>query len=133
MQVAPCPANEAERLAALHRLLILDTPADADFDIFAALAAALFDAPLAAVSLVDAERQWFKASVGFEVRETPRSISFCGHAIASPEPVFCVEDTERDTRFADNPLVTGPPYIRFYAGAPILDQAGLALGVLCVA
>jgi diguanylate cyclase (GGDEF)-like protein len=129
---AALPANEAERLAALHATGILDTPPDARFDAFARLAAHLSGAPMALVSLIDADRQWFKAAIGIDLRETPRNTSFCAHAILSPDKVTVVEDATADARFSDNPLVNGAPHIRFYAGAPIIDRAGHALGTLCV-
>ncbi|MGK7861430.1 EAL domain-containing protein [Falsiroseomonas sp. E2-1-a4] len=111
---------------------MLDTPPEARFDGFARLAAHLVGAPIGLVSLVDADRQWFKAAAGLDLRETPRSTSFCAHAILAPDEVMVVEDARLDPRFTDNPLVTGPPHIRFYAGAPIINQHGHALGTLCV-
>jgi diguanylate cyclase (GGDEF)-like protein len=129
---AALPANEIERLAALHAAGILDTSQDARFDAFARLAAHLAGTPMAMVSLIDSDRQWFKAAIGVELRETPRSTSFCAHAILQPDRVMVVEDAAEDPRFADNPLVLGPPHVRFYAGAPIIDRAGHALGTLCV-
>jgi len=128
---APFPPNEADRLAALHRYGILDTPADPRFDRIVALAARLLDMPIALVSLIDAERQWFKAGQGIDLPETPRDISFCTHAVADGA-MLEVSDALQDTRFINNPLVTGDPGIRFYAGAPLLDEAGYALGTLCV-
>jgi diguanylate cyclase (GGDEF)-like protein len=129
---AALPANEADRLAALHATGILDTPPDARFDAFARLAAHLSGAPMALVSLIDADRQWFKAAIGIDMREAPRDSSFCAHAILDPDRVTVVEDATTDERFTDNPLVHGAPHIRFYAGAPIIDRAGHALGTLCV-
>jgi diguanylate cyclase (GGDEF)-like protein len=129
---AALPANEADRLAALHATGILDSPPDARFDAFARLAAHLSGAPVALVSLIDADRQWFKAAIGIDLRQTPRSTSFCAHAILQPDRVTVVEDARGDPRFADNPLVNSQPNIRFYAGAPIIDRAGHALGTLCV-
>lgn len=131
MITAPLPPNEAARLAALHDYGVLDTPEDARFDRIAALAARMLGMPIALVSLVDAERQWFKAHYGLAVRESPRDASFCSHAIA--DGAFLeVPDATADTRFADNPLVLGDPQIRFYAGATLLDPQGYALGTLCV-
>ncbi|MGX9965304.1 EAL domain-containing protein [Roseomonas sp. F4] len=124
--------NETERLKALHATGILDTPTDARFDAFARLAAHLAGTPMALVSLIDADRQWFKAAIGLDLRQTPRRTSFCAHAILDPDAVMVVEDAAQDPRFADNPLVFGPPHIRFYAGAPIIDRDGHALGTLCV-
>jgi GAF domain-containing protein len=131
MHAAPYPANEAERLAALHALLILDTPPEQRFDRIAAFAAAEFDVPIVLLTLLDAERQWFKARVGLALCETGRDISFCGHAILQPD-ILVVPDALEDPRFADNPLVTGAPHIRFYAGAPLQVADGMRLGTLCL-
>lgn len=131
MQAAPIPLDDAARLAALHALLILDTPPEERFDKIVAFAAAEFDVPIATITLVDARRQWFKAKVGTEVCETGRDISFCGHAILQPE-IMVVPDAREDARFADNPLVTGDPFIRFYAGAPLQLPSGARLGTLCL-
>jgi signal transduction histidine kinase len=125
------PSNEAARLGALHDLRLLDTDPETGFDDIVALACAITGAPTALISLVDAERQWFKARVGLDVCETPRSIAFCDHAIRGRD-VLVTLDASRDPRFADNPLVTGAPAIRFYAGAPILTPEGHALGTVCV-
>ena len=124
--------DERERLAALYRYHILDTPAESDFDALVQLAAAICAVPMAAISLIDLDRQWFKASVGLAVAETPRAISFCAHAIMRPTEVLLVADAHADERFRDNPLVTGEPYLRFYAGAPLVTAEGYALGSLCV-
>jgi PAS domain S-box-containing protein len=127
----PPPADEEARLEALRRHRILDTPPEEDFDALVRLAALVCGTPVALVSLVDAERQWLKAGVGVWPRETPREHSLCAHAILKPE-LLCVEDARQDPRFALNPLVTGAPGIRFYAGAPLLTPEGHALGTLCV-
>jgi diguanylate cyclase (GGDEF)-like protein len=132
MTAAARPQNEGERLTALADMCILDTGWSAEFDIFPELASKLFAAPMAAISLVDAERQWFKASVGLADSETPRAVSFCAHAILRPEEAFCIPDAALDPRFADNPLVTGALGLRFYAGAPIFGPDGHVLGTLCV-
>jgi len=128
---APIPGNEAERLEALRRYQILDTRSDPVFDDLAALASYVCGTPIALVSLVDSDRQWIKARVGLDVSETPRDVSFCGHTILANDTLV-VEDTLADSRFADNPLVTSDPKIRFYAGAKLTTSDGHALGSLCV-
>lgn len=127
----PVPPDEAQRLAALRALGILDTPAEERFDRITRVAQRLFDVPIALVSLVDAERQWFKSRQGLTASETGRDISFCGHAIAGTG-VFVVPDARADVRFVDNPLVTGAPHIRFYAGVPLASADGHNLGTLCI-
>jgi len=129
---APIPANEAKRLAVLQRYRILDTAYEALFDEIAAVAAKVCGTPMSAVSLVDAERQWFKARVGLKVAETTRDLAFCAHAIMDPAHLLVVNDATTDERFAANPLVTGDPNIRFYAGAPLVAPDGSAVGTLCV-
>ena len=131
MLKAPIPANEDERLKALRDLLILDTPPEERFDRIVQFARDEFDVPIALLSLVDGDRQWFKARVGLDAEETARDISFCGHAILQPD-VFLVPDASQDARFADNPLVTGGPQIRFYAGAPLELSPGVRIGTLCL-
>jgi diguanylate cyclase (GGDEF)-like protein/PAS domain S-box-containing protein len=131
MQAPALPSNEVERLAALHAAEVLDTTPEEEFDGIARLAASICKAPIARVSLVDKDRQWFKSCVGDDTKETAREISFCGHAILEPD-LFIVEDALADPRFADNPLVLGPDKVRFYAGAPLISKDGLALGSLCV-
>ncbi|MBS0428005.1 MAG: response regulator [Proteobacteria bacterium] len=129
---APLPPDEDRRLAALDELQVLDTGAEAVFDDVVLLASQLCGTPIALVSLIDAERQWFKARVGLDATETPRSDAFCAHAILDPDTVMQVHDAVLDPRFTDNPLVQGEPRIRFYAGAPIVTPAGDALGTVCV-
>jgi two-component sensor histidine kinase/GAF domain-containing protein len=129
----PVPEREAERLAALHRYRILDTPEEEPFNRLAMLARDLFDTPIALVSFIDESRQWFKARVGVAVQQTPRSWAFCAHTIESRDDVpFVVPDASRDPRFAANPLVLGAPHIRFYAAVPMRSPDGHALGTVCV-
>ena len=128
---APTPLNEPERLKTLLDLLILDTPPEQRFDRITQFAREEFEVPTVLLSLVDNNRQWFKSRVGLDACETPRSISFCGHAILQSEPLV-IEDTLEDPRFADNPLVSGAPYIRFYAGAPLELAPGVSVGTLCL-
>ncbi len=126
------PPGEPARLARLRGYRILDTPPDRGYDAVAELAALLCGTPMSAVTLVDGDRQWFKASVGLSLTETPREDSFCDHAMSGPDRVMVVRDTHDDGRFRANPLVTGPPGLRFYAGAPLVTRDGHPLGALCV-
>jgi GAF domain-containing protein len=127
----PMPKDEPERIANLKRYEVLDTPPEKSFDNITFLAALICNTPIALVSLVDSNRQWFKAKFGVKVSETPRDISMCTHAIMHPE-LFIVRDTTKDPRFAQSPLVTRSPKIRFYAGAPIMSPEKHILGTLCV-
>lgn len=131
MKTPDRPANEEERLEALRSCQILDTPSEPTFDALTALAQRLLHVPIALVSLIDRHRQWFKSRQGLEAGETSREISFCGHAVASGQPLL-VHDASADERFVDNPLVSGDLHIRFYAGIPLVTSDGLALGTLCV-
>jgi len=126
------PPDEIERIAALKRYRILDTLAEDAYDDLLAILAGICGAPMGAVTLVDEDRQWFKATLGLDVSQTPRDDSFCAHAILQPNELMVVEDAASDPRFFDNPLVTGGPNLRFYAGAPLTSTDGHALGALCV-
>ncbi|MBS3922951.1 MAG: GAF domain-containing sensor histidine kinase [Nitrosarchaeum sp.] len=123
--------DESSRIQTLHSLNVLDTPPEERFDRITKIAQIMFDVPIALVSLVDSDRQWFKSCAGLSVTETPRSMSFCSHAILN-EDVMTVSDATQDERFANNPLVTGNPNIRFYAGKPIRHPDGEMLGTLCI-
>jgi diguanylate cyclase (GGDEF)-like protein len=127
----PIPIDETCRLQSLHSLRILDTEPEERFDRITRLAKRVFGVPIALVSLVDGHRQWFKSRQGLDASETPREISFCGHAVAKGE-LLVVENAALDGRFRENPLVTGEPRIRFYAGCPLLAPNGSALGTLCI-
>jgi PAS domain S-box-containing protein len=130
MQTPAIPPDEAERLAALRSYAILDTEPEAAYDDLVRVASHLLGVPMALVSLVDAERQWFKARLGLDATEGPRELSFCGHAVAEGRSLV-VPDARQDPRFHDNPAVVGPPHVRFYAGAPLRTPAGHVLGTLC--
>ncbi len=131
MIAAPLHPREDERIATLRRYDILDTAAEARYDDLARIAARLCGTPIALVSLIDTERQWFKSHIGLDTPQTPRDIAFCSHAILGDD-LFEVPDTSADERFHDNPLVTGEPGIRAYTGAPLVTREGLPLGTLCV-
>ncbi len=131
MPAAPFPKDEPARLTALRAYELLDTEPERDFDDLVALAAAIWRTPIALMTLLDEDRQWFKARVGLAIGETDRSAAFCGHAILGTDTMV-VPDALADVRFADNPLVVGAPGIRFYAGSPLITAGGHALGTLCV-
>jgi len=131
MKPAPLHPKERERIAHLKSYELLDTEVDEKFDRLTRLASTLTEAPIATLTLVDTDRQWFKSRVGLEGREGPRETAFCAHAILGDE-IMVVEDATKDERFFDNPLVTGDPKIRFYAGAPLVTKQGLGLGTLCI-
>lgn len=132
MTPCPKPLNEAERLAAVHAYKILDTAPEVEFDVTTRVAASLFNAPIALVALMDRDRLWFKSRHGLDVAQLDREIAFCAHAIVRPDELLVIEDLQQDARFVDNPLVHAGPGIRFYAGAPLRDPNGLALGTLAV-
>jgi GAF domain-containing protein len=132
MQNAPIPANEKERIEAVHRLAILDTKPEERFDILTREAVEKLKVPMSMVSILDSDREWFKSCVGLDQTEGGRSESFCGHALLATN-IFIVEDTLKDPRFADNPMVTNFPFIRFYAGVALFDyKTHQPIGVFCV-
>jgi diguanylate cyclase (GGDEF)-like protein len=131
MKTPDIPDNEETRLTTLKSLEVMDTQPEERFDRLTRMSKRLFGVPIALVSLVDENRQWFKSCVGLSVSETPRDISFCGHAILGND-IFVIPDAAKDERFADNPLVLNEPNIRFYAGCPLSSQNGSKLGTLCI-
>jgi len=128
---APKPKNEVQRIKILWQYDVLDTMPEQVFDDLTSLAALICDAPVSLITLVDEDRQWFKAKVGVRLGETSRDVSMCAHAILQKD-LFIVPDATKDKRFRDNPLVVAAPKIRFYAGAPLISPEGCALGTLCV-
>ena len=131
MKSPSAPQDEQIRLDTLHSFNILDTEHEERFDRLTRMAKRLFGVPIALVSLVDESRQWFKSCFGLSISETSRDISFCGHTILGND-MFIIPDTSLDERFADNPLVLNEPYIRFYAGYPLIAPNGSKLGTLCI-
>jgi signal transduction histidine kinase len=131
MNLPPLPDNEDDRLQALLQYQVLDTQAEQAFDDLTAIAAYICDTPIALISLVDANRQWFKSKIGLEAIETPRELAFCAYTILQPEKLLIVPNAEEDERFANNPLVKSEPNIRFYAGASLVTPDGFPIGTLC--
>ncbi len=132
MKIAPVPANEHDRLKTLHAYGILDTMQETEFDDITRIAAEVCHTPISLVSIIDAHRQWFKSRHGLITHETSRDFAFCAHAINNPNEILVINDTSKDERFHDNPLVTGEPHVAFYAGIPLVNPEGYALGTLCV-
>ena len=124
--------EDQQRLEALQEYGIMDTPPEEEFDNITALASRICGTPISLITLLDDQRQWFKAAVGIDIKETPIEYAFCAYAIKNPSDPTVVPDSRKDERFADNPFVTGEPYIVFYAGMPLVDEKGFALGSLCV-
>ena len=131
MQISPIPVNEASRILALHALKILDSQPEERFDRLTRMARRMFGVPIAVVSLVDTDRQWFKSRQGIDICETSRDISFCSHALLD-DGILEIQDASKDDRFFDNPMVTGDPHVRFYAGCPIRIDNHHAVGTLCL-
>lgn len=132
MEIAKIPNNEVERLQALREYSILDTLPEQDFEDITKIASEICQTPVALITLIDSDRQWFKSNHGLTVTETPRDYAFCAHAINTPNEILIVEDSRQDKRFADNPLVTGYQSVIFYAGIPLINPAGFSLGTICV-
>lgn len=131
MQTAPIPANESERMESLKKLNILDTPPEERFDRITKLATKIFNVPISTITLVDSNREWFKSVCGIDQKEGDRFISFCGHAMLEKD-MLIIPDAKADSRFSDNPMVVGEPYIRFYAGVPLFSADSNPIGAFCV-
>jgi len=131
MEKAPIPKDEFKRIISLMKLDLLDTPPEERFDQLTSCATKIFNVPISTLTLIDANREWFKSCQGLSVTEGDRAISFCGHALVEDE-ILVISDTTKDKRFADNPMVIGEPYIRFYAGVPIMSSDDQRIGVFCI-
>lgn len=131
MRAAELPHNETERLKKVKALGLLDTAPEERFDVITREALQAFNVPISTITIIDEKREWYKSCQGVNTKEVPREISFCAHAMLSRH-VFIVEDTLKDPRFADNPMVVGKPHIRFYAGVSLYDKAGVPIGVFCI-
>src|SRR3989344_2507303 len=131
MKEAPIPKNELKRVMSLYLLNLLDTKPEKRFDQITRIATKIFHVPISTLTLIDANREWFKSCQGLSKTEGDRAISFCGHALIEDE-ILVIQDTKKDERFADNPMVVGEPYIRFYAGVPIMSADGQRIGVFCI-
>ncbi len=131
MKQAPIPKNELKRIASLYALDLLDTPPEERFDRLTNCATKIFHVPISTLTLIDANREWFKSCQGLSKTEGDRAVSFCGHALVEDE-ILIIPNTLKDERFADNPMVTNQPYIRFYAGVPIMSADGQRIGVFCI-
>lgn len=131
MKEAPIPKDELKRIASLYALHLLDTSPEERFDRLTKVATQVFHVPISTLTIIDAKREWFKSCQGLSETEGDRAISFCGHALVEDE-ILVVKDTLKDKRFADNPMVVGDPYIRFYAGVPIMSADGQRIGVFCI-
>lgn len=132
MLTCPVPRNEEQRIIALQSYHILDSDPELEFDALARVAAHTFNTPIAVVALMDTNRLWFKSKIGLDVPQLDRKIAFCAHTINTPDEPLIINDLSNDTRFSDNPLVSQAPHLRFYAGAPLVDADGLALGTIAV-
>ncbi|GAA4033484.1 sensor domain-containing diguanylate cyclase [Actimicrobium antarcticum] len=131
-QRCPIPENETARLAAVHSHHILDTEPEIEFDALTRVVAHAFDVPIAVIAMMDTDRLWFKSKVGLDVPQLDRKVAFCAHAIVAPKSALVIPDLQDDIRFADNPLVTNAPHLRFYAGVPLVDTTGHALGTIAI-